>query len=79
MDRDEKQLGIINKYIVSRINDPERKHKDCKYFVLDPKHDKYAKMALQAYAVYCWTDYPQLANEIMAWISDLGFELGGYK
>ena len=47
---DEKQTGIIGKYRVERVSDPEGKHSDCWYFVLDPQHDPIAREALLTYA-----------------------------
>lgn len=47
---DEKRLGIIGKYRVERVNDPDGKHADCWYFVLDPTHDPIAREALMTYA-----------------------------
>ncbi len=42
--------GLEKRYDVKKINDPQGKHADCIYFVLDPKHDKYARAALAYYA-----------------------------
>lgn len=42
--------GLESRYQVEKINDPDGKHKDCKYFVLDPQHDPIAIQALRAYA-----------------------------
>lgn len=47
---DEHQQGVIEKYFVTRLRDPERKHDDCWFFVLDIKHDPLAQEALAAYA-----------------------------
>jgi hypothetical protein len=42
MTTDEKTLGLLPKYTVTRNNDPVGKHDDCKFFVLDPTHDPLA-------------------------------------
>ena len=41
--------GLHMKYSVDRLNDEAGKHDDCEYFVLDPKHDPHARIALAAY------------------------------
>lgn len=56
--------GLYRKYYVKRLNDPEEKHIDCNYFVLDMNHDKYAKAAVSAYADSCRKDYPNLARDL---------------
>jgi hypothetical protein len=50
MTTDEKTLGLLPKYTVTRNNDPVGKHDDCKFFVLDPTHDPLAIGALIHYA-----------------------------
>lgn len=42
--------GLEHRYDVKRVNDLIGKHNDCRYFVLDPKHDPLARVALKAYA-----------------------------
>jgi hypothetical protein len=46
----DKDRGVYAKYEVRRRNDPNGKHDDCWYFVLDPTHDPIARVALEAYA-----------------------------
>jgi hypothetical protein len=49
-----KPAGLYRKYNVSRVDrDPDGKHKDCFYFVLDPAHDPIAREALTLYANRC--------------------------
>lgn len=61
---DDKRKGIYRKYKVERV-DGSDKHKDCEYFVLDPKHDPHARVALKAYANSCEADgYLTLARDI---------------
>lgn len=56
--------GLHNKYIVRRRHDPTGKHDQCRYFVLDPRHDPYARKALLAYAEACREDHPALADDL---------------
>lgn len=63
MDKDTSK-GLYRKYYVKRLKDKERKHQFCNYFVLDLKHDKFAKRALWAYAQACKTEYPELAKDL---------------
>lgn len=44
------KLDEDGRYLVQRIDDPEGKHNDCFYFVLDPAHDPHAWQALFFYA-----------------------------
>lgn len=45
----DKHRGLYSKFHVTR-HDPDGKHKDCFYFVLDVDHDELALDALAAYA-----------------------------
>lgn len=58
-------LGLYRKYDVRRLNDPDGKHAQCNYFVLDLDHDPHAKAALRAYARSCRRKYPNLADDLM--------------
>ena len=57
--------GLYRKYEVTRLNDPEGKHANCDYFVLDLKHDRHASSALMAYIDSCKEDYPELAIDLL--------------
>lgn len=48
---DQRNVGLAAKFRVERV-DPEaqERHKDCWVFVLDPRHDPLARVALKAYA-----------------------------
>ena len=61
-----KHRGIYRKYEVRRCNDPEGKHGQCKYFVLDLTHDEYAMAALRAYAKACRGGFQKLASDLDA-------------
>lgn len=60
---DEKR-GLYNKYDVRRTVDPNGKHADCHYYVLDLIHDKFAAPALEAYADACEAEFPALAKDL---------------
>jgi hypothetical protein len=42
--------GLIQKYFVQRLADPERKHDHCDFFVLDLSHSDAAVEAAKTYA-----------------------------
>lgn len=63
MDTDTER-GVYKKYDVKRRNDPDGKHDECSYFVLDLHHDVHARNALAAYADSCEDDYPDLASDL---------------
>lgn len=58
------QRGLYRKYHVERLNDPDGKHRDCPFFVLDLRHDVYARAALGVYIDACQFEYPQLAEDL---------------
>jgi hypothetical protein len=58
--------GLYRKYHVERLSDPNGKHADCSFFVLDLRHDDYARQALGAYIDACQFEYPQLADDLAA-------------
>lgn len=70
-ERPDQQRGMYGKYFVERLHDPEGKHKDDRFFVLDPVHDPCALSALKTYAAVCRSEYPKLADDLRAWINDL--------
>ena len=69
---DDKKRGLYKKFIVMRTDgssDKGGKHENCKYFVLDLTHDKYAKAALRTYAKACKKEFPNLALELEAYVA----------
>jgi len=62
-DPDSKR-GLYRKYEVRRLDDPNEKHIDCSYYVLDCDHDRFAAPALRAYADACAAEYPLLARDL---------------
>lgn len=61
---DDQRRGFYRKYDVRRLNDPDGKHAECEYFVLDLTHDKFAGPALRSYAVACAEEFPALAADL---------------
>lgn len=64
-----KPSGLYEKYVVLRNDGSSRpggKHRGCDYFVLDLKHDKYARTAAYAYAKVCEAEMPELAADLRA-------------
>ena len=61
----DRSRGLYQKYLVKRRHDPEGKHDDCDFFVLDLVHDKHARPALLAYADSAERDgYQALARDL---------------
>lgn len=61
--------GLYEKFSVTRnVGTPEFRGN---HFVLFPMRDKWAKVALKAYAEACRNDAPKLSNDILCWINDI--------
>lgn len=58
--------GLEQRYRVERINDRDKKHKDCWFFVLDPAHDPAALIALESYARAVRQSNPELCYDLMS-------------
>ena len=70
-----KNAGVYQKYSIRRLDGkdaPGEKHDNCKLFVLDISHDKYALAALRAYAEACKLDYPALSADLIAILKGQG-------
>ena len=65
-DRDR---GLYDKYRVERTDDRAHLHVDCRYFVLDLTHDKFAPAAIAVYADACAEEFPALARDLRALLS----------
>lgn len=63
--------GLEHRYNVEKVNDPEGKHSDCRYFVLDPQHDKTAWLALEEYAWQCRKSNSELSRDLYEWLADI--------
>lgn len=62
-------VGLEDRYDVQRRDDARGKHSSCRYFVLDPRHDQFARVALWHYAVACEPTQPALARDLMGWLN----------
>jgi hypothetical protein len=49
MSSEFKEAGLEHRYDITHRNDPEGKHNNCAYFVLDISHDPLARKALITY------------------------------
>ena len=61
---DDTERGLYEKYKVERLDDPDKKHARCRFFVLDLEHDEFSMEALRAYAEACRAKYPELAADL---------------
>ena len=57
-------MSLYRKYDVKRLRDPQNKHGQCHFFVLDLTHDEFAAPALDAYAAACEAKRPELASDL---------------
>lgn len=66
---DDRAVGLYAKYRVKRLDGSTNvggKHEHCQYFVLDLQHDRFAAVALRAYAESCREEFPFLACDLLA-------------
>lgn len=64
--------SLKEKFLVKKIHDPDGKHDRCRYFVLDPKHDPMAVVALNAYRIEArLAGQDELANDLADWLNTL--------
>lgn len=66
--------GLVNKFHVERLIPSSRgvDHKNCEYFVLDPKHDPIARGCMVEYArIADQIGEKEKAADIFQWLSDL--------
>jgi hypothetical protein len=66
--------GLEYRYDVKKVNDPDGKHDDCRYFVLDPAHDRAAWLALEEYAWTVRKSHPELSKDLYAWLWEIQSE-----
>lgn len=66
-------VGLYGKYTVVRVSDPDAKHLECEYFVLDLMHDEFAVYALKAYrdALHRAGKFPELEHDLNAKINEI--------
>jgi len=67
--------GLERRYKVERLNDPTGKHNACWFFVLDPRHDPYAREALRHYitVISAVPGYQEFAKELISKLEDAAF------
>jgi hypothetical protein len=66
------ETGLEARYRVEKINEPNGKHDECRYFVLDPAHDLIARQALAFYRNHAARfGYGALADDLTAWLDAL--------
>ncbi len=66
-----RRVGLFGKYRVSRTDGSSqkgKKHHGCNHFVLDITHDKFASVAVAAYAAACRHEYPALSEDLLHWV-----------
>lgn len=64
--------GLERRYDVKKVNDPDGKHDDCRYFVLDPLHDLLARKALATYRFEArMAGFDALSNDLRDWLEEL--------
>lgn len=67
-----KTAGLFRKFKVERTSDPEEKHDNCRYFVLDPQHDSLARISLVGYSRIARDNgFIALADDIDAWLEEI--------
>jgi hypothetical protein len=64
MTRITDEAGLHPKYHVAKVFDPDHKHDDCFYFVLDLTHDEVAQSAALAYSDLIARTNPVLASDL---------------
>lgn len=68
------QRGLYGKYAVTRLADYEDKHGTCPFFVLDIRHDPFARAAVVAYAEACQREYPFLSQDLYGLLTNVPLE-----
>lgn len=66
-NKPKEQQGLFAKYRVERTDgsfEPGQRHEGCFCFVLDIDHDPHARRALEAYALSCARQYPELSRDL---------------
>jgi len=66
--------GLYPKYQVQKIHDPENRHIDCEFFVLDLRHDPAARFAARGYATFISKENPELAKDIRNMVKEIESE-----
>jgi hypothetical protein len=72
-ENDPHATGLENRYHVQRTDGrdtPGQKHHGCKLFILDVRHDVFARLAMQKYMEACKDEYPVLATHLEFLLKD---------
>jgi len=70
---EKRKTGLYEKFTVTRTDGqsaPGEKHENCRYFVLDMNHDRFAWYAIAAYRLFCRNVYPSLADDLQRWLHE---------
>lgn len=71
-----KTEGLFGKFNVSRVDgrdQPGGDKEDAVYFVLDIRHDWYAREALRKYATEALVEYPKLAIDLVTLLDEVEY------
>lgn len=72
---DTENVGLEGRFYVKKIVDPNGKHEECRYFVLDPQHDPIARRALMTYALDARiAGHGALSEDLFTWLDSLSEE-----
>lgn len=63
------ERGLEERYDVTHLDNADHKHDNCRYFVLDPQHDKTALHSLRQYAYA--TPNEVLKKDLLDWIAQI--------
>lgn len=66
------ETGLVEKFEVKRLRESSRgiDHTDCRYFVLDPRHDPIARVVIDRYASLAVQEGQlELAHDLNNWMS----------
>lgn len=63
--------GLYPKFSVQKTNDPDNKHLECSYFVLDLTHDPAARRAAIYYADLIRRHNPELADDLTKMVEEI--------
>lgn len=75
---DDTKRGLYQKYRVERLEDHNHRHDDCPFFVLDIRHDFFARKALRGYIAACRNEYPELAADLEKLLNDVSLDTGEF-
>ncbi len=62
--------GLYPKYFVKKLVDPENKHDNCFFLVIDLVHDRNAARVAEAYADLIEGENPEFARDLRDWMRE---------